>query len=80
MNGNPHYAPHLLDHADTDDGRAVASSALALAYEQRTANLIAAFVALENADDDPTFLAVHELDGQNLARDIRTRLGLETRL
>lgn len=62
----------------TDATVANAYATLALAYEQRTANLIAAFQAIENVDGDPTYLAVHEYDGKNLAHEIRARLGLET--
>jgi hypothetical protein len=48
---------------------------LALAYEQRTANLIAAFGQLVDEDGD-TFLG-ERIDGYALAMQIQERLGLE---
>lgn len=47
---------------------------LALAYEQRTANLIAAFGNMME-DDTDTFLG-ERLDGYELAKAIQSRLGL----
>ena len=41
MPGNPHYGEDAPDFAATLDGREVTGALLALAYEQRTANLIA---------------------------------------
>lgn len=41
MQGNPHYSEDVSDYTDTRDGREVVGAILALAYEQRTANLIA---------------------------------------
>lgn len=40
MKGNPHFADHLLD---SPDERSVPVMLAALAYEQRTANLIAVY-------------------------------------
>jgi hypothetical protein len=48
---------------------------LALAYEQRTANLIAAFGQLNLGEDDVTFLG-ERIDGYELAKQIQERLGL----
>lgn len=47
---------------------------LALAYEQRTANLIAAFGNMMDGDSD-TFLG-ERIDGYELAKEITERLGL----
>lgn len=81
MNGNEQYenGNWLADKAETQaEGLAAnAFATLAVAYEQRTANLIAAFQAIENVDGDPTYMAVHEDDGKNLAHEIRDRLGLD---
>lgn len=70
MIGNPHFADHLCDHVDSNDGRAISAATLALAYEQRTANLIAIWTAPDRSRLD----AVHygELKGT-----IAARLGLD---
>jgi len=56
--------------------RAQAEATLALAYEQRTANLIAAFGQLITDDDTVTFLG-ERVDGLELAKQIKERLDLE---
>lgn len=48
---------------------------MALAYEQRAANLIAAFGQLLDGDSE-TFLG-ERIDGYELAKQIKERLGLE---
>jgi hypothetical protein len=49
---------------------------LAIAYEQRTANLIAAFGHLNIGEDDVTFLG-ERIDGYELAKQIQERLNLK---
>jgi hypothetical protein len=46
---------------------------LALAYEQRTANLLAAFGLLGNHDEGETLLG-ERMDGLELAKEIKERL------
>ena len=62
--GNPH-ANVNVDYADTNDGRINGEAILALAYEQRTANLIAYIETFGGGIEYGTIWA-----------DIRARLGL----
>ena len=62
--GNPH-ANVNVDYADTNDGRINGEAILALAYEQRTANLIAYIETFGGGIEYETIWA-----------DIRARLGL----
>lgn len=62
--GNPH-ANVNVDFADTNDGRINGEAILALAYEQRTANLIAYVETFGGGIEYETIWA-----------DIRARLGL----
>lgn len=74
MIGNPHFADHLCDHVDSNDGRAISAATLALAYEQRTANLI----AVADGISTRALLRLSDDEYEEIARQLRTRLGLET--
>lgn len=62
--GNPH-ANVNVDYADTSDGRINGEAILALAYEQRTANLIAYIETFGGG-----------IDYDDIWHDVSTRLGL----
>ena len=67
--GNPHFA-----EGNNDDGSgnyAQSQATMALAYEQRTANLIALWTD-PNANESP----LNDLDYGGLANQIKERLGL----
>lgn len=66
--GNPH-ANVNADYADTNDGRINGEAILALAYEQRTASLVALF-------NDPHPEGIPGIDYVEIARQIHERLGL----
>jgi hypothetical protein len=53
--------------------RAQAEATLALAYEQRTANLLTAFGLLGNHEEGETLLG-ERMDGLELAKEIKARL------
>jgi hypothetical protein len=53
----------------------IAEATLALAFEQRTANLIAAFGQLNYDSEEESFLG-ERLDGYEIAKQIQERLGL----
>ncbi|WP_440102425.1 hypothetical protein [Glutamicibacter mishrai] len=61
--GNP-YANVNVDYADTNDGRINGEAILALAYEQRTTNLIA---YMSHADSEQY---------EAIWRELKARLGL----
>jgi hypothetical protein len=92
MNGNPHYglAAHVIDKVDALPGGysrdqamlkgilgAQAQATLALAFEQRTANLIAlhqmAVTAIQNGADND---GISPDDFRRSSDEIETRLGL----
>lgn len=79
--GNPHSnqaekyikeAYYADDMGVREIAKATAEATLALAYEQRTANMIAAFAQLVD-DESVTFLG-ERFDGYELAREIKARL------
>ena len=84
MNAHHERATELLDanfngpsYVDPNTlGLSIAQTeaTLALAYEQRTANLIAAFAQLGSYDEGETLLG-ERMDGLELANEIRERLG-----
>lgn len=80
MAGNRHYAK-ARDTSNDHDTRAI-DATLALAFEQRTANLLQAFLQLQNAENGSnTYLGdiVTQDDpygGKKLAETIAKRLGL----
>ena len=65
MKGNPHFADHLIG---SPDDRSVPVMVATLAYEQRTANLIAAHQASN--------LIVNDADRLEIEREILHRLGV----
>lgn len=65
MKGNPHFADHLIG---SPDERSVPAMVATLAYEQRTANLIAAHQASN--------LIVNDADRLEIEREILRRLGV----
>ncbi|WNM64584.1 hypothetical protein SEA_MIDNIGHTRAIN_97 [Arthrobacter phage MidnightRain] len=78
MIDNQHFdrAKSRLHNGTTNEvARAQAEATLALAHEQRTANLIAAFGQLVDEDGD-TFLG-ERIDGYELAKQIKERLDIE---
>lgn len=72
MPGNPHFAGHLADHSDTNDGRTISAGLLALAWEQRTASLMEA--AANPGVRAVLFLSDEEIE--NMGTELRARLGL----
>ena len=72
MDGNPHFEEG--NHDNGSDNYSLAQATMALAYEQRTANLIAAFGNMMDGETD-TFLG-ERIDGYELAKQIQNRLGL----
>ena len=78
MQGNQHYdraKSRLHNGTASEVTRAQAEATLALAFEQRTANLIAAFGQLNYDSEEESFLG-ERLDGYELAKQIQERLGL----
>lgn len=73
--GNPHDNVNV-DFADTNDGRISGEAILALAYEQRTANLIALHRMGVSAmlSGNATGISTEKLHRNS--REIETRLGL----
>ena len=67
MDGNPHYGP-AQTQVGADEGAIEAT--LALAYEQRTANLLTILIAAH------TTVNIGGLDMDKLARETTARLGL----
>jgi hypothetical protein len=71
--GNPHFS--AANYAELEAAEyAQAQATLALAYEQRTANLLAAFAQL--TDDGFTTILGESMSGNTLAAEITERLGL----
>lgn len=65
MRDNPHYSISLPDAAATSDGRAIADATLALAYEQRTANLVRYVRHIDDTDYELQSMIAHRLGLNN---------------
>ena len=91
MNGNPHYAA-AEDHLNSENmtsGTEFAKeyrelvqieATLALAYEQRTANMIALYAADEACAQGINLATGWDIDNwASLAKTITSRLGLDTK-
>jgi hypothetical protein len=74
MQGNPHISN--AEYIDRAPELRIIDSTLALAFEQRTANLIAAFGQLNYDAEEESFLG-ERLDGYEIAKQIQERLGLK---
>ena len=72
--GNPHAGLHG-DDASTGDGRVIGEALLALAYEQRTANLIALHQMTVTAILSGAKVSATELLERN-SEEIEKRLGI----
>jgi hypothetical protein len=80
MSNNPHHAKAIsrLHNGTTNEvARAHAEAALALAYEQRTANLIALYNITEsNCEGMSTAAPMTRENWDSIAQQIKERLGL----
>lgn len=77
LNGNPHYSEDLPEIAGTNDGTTIAAATLSLAYEQRTANLIAIHASLTNVKEGEHLTASGLKRANSIYDQIITRLGLD---
>jgi len=73
MSENPHIAN--AEYIDRAPELRLIDATLALAYEQRTANMIATFGQMNVDEESVTFIG-ERVDGYELAKEITARLGL----